>query len=271
MSGRQPQPADPLLNALRWCADSSVKLPADREEIGRLLTVVSQLPLEDQRLRRWTITHRDDPVGPLALRHMPAVLIARAEQRTWTRPDWHNDIARRLEGQSHVTRGTDAEDEIVTTRPERLTDQADHLSVGDYIVLDALIRSLDDRRVVAALFKQADADLIDPSTEHGGVLAIDADNRVNARAFEPMLKQHDRVYFASDACVRAMHTGLAHYHFHAQRHDNAVWAGPGKGDLGFADRLHANCVVFTFIDRNTLNADAYFPGGIIVDLGCITR
>ncbi len=271
VSGRPPQPDDPLIDALRWCVDSSVKLPADREEIGRLLTVVSQQSFEDQRLHRWAITHRDDPAGPLALRHIPAAMIAPADRRGWGRADWHDDIGRRLEGRSHASRGTGAGDEIVNTSPDRLTDHADHLSVGDYIVLDALIRALDDRRVVAALFRQADTDLADNTTEHGGVLVIDAGNQATAQSFEPLLRQHDRIYFASDACVRAMHTGLAHYHFHAQRHDNAVWAGPGKGDLGFANRLHANCVVFTFIDRNTLNADAYFPGGVIVDLGCITR
>ena len=262
---------DPLLYALLRCARAHIRLPADREELDRLLSVIYRSGWPGDRWSGWGRARRDDPGGPLALRHLPAVMIVPAVRRQWDRAAWHDDISKRLEGRPHVARGTNAGDEIVTARPERLADHADQLSVGDYVVLDALTRALDDRRVVAAVFRQADADLTDQTTEHGGVLVIDEDDQINAQAFEPLLKQHDRVYFASDACVRAMHTGLAHYHFHAQQHGNAVWAGPGKGDLDFADRLHANCVVFTFVDANTLNVDAYFPGGVIVDLGCITR
>ena len=68
-----------------------------------------------------------------------------------------------------------------------------------------------------------------------------------------------------------LYTAIAHYHFHAQQHKNAAYAGPGDGDLALADRLHFNFLVFTYIDANRLNADLYLPGATIIDLGTIRR
>ena len=82
---------------------------------------------------------------------------------------------------------------------------------------------------------------------------------------------NDQAFYAPPELITAMYTALAHYHFHANRHDNAAFAGPGGGDLAFADRFGAACVVFTFIDRDTLNVDYHHEGGVVIDLGCISR
>jgi hypothetical protein len=62
-------------------------------------------------------------------------------------------------------------------------------------------------------------------------------------------------------------TALAHFHFHVQRDDNADYAGPSEGDVGYAQDQGRACVVFTSVRAGVLNADYYQPGGITIDLG----
>ncbi|MFN3167603.1 MAG: hypothetical protein ACE37H_11115 [Phycisphaeraceae bacterium] len=260
---------DPLRDALCLCYRWLGVYPTDREGIGRLFTLIDHTPQSRwETWSDWWGLHRIDMPRTLALRHLPAITRISPDRYGWARKKWLAYVRARTENGRHVYRGQEAGDRIVSARQEGLDAQADALGIADLVVIAALLETLDEPAVVAELFKQADADHADTATEHGGVITWDENDKPVAKAFAPLLKRHDQVYYASNDCVRAMHTGLAHYHFHAQKHNNAVWAGPGKGDLGFADRLHANCVVFTFIDADTLNADAYFPGGIIVDLGC---
>lgn len=247
------------------------RLPADAEELARLETLVTGSTAEQWQLRyAYCAAQTDLGNKSVALRHMPS--IDRAGFILQEPSEALLDALRgRLAQAKHAYRGDRAEGEYAEPRPERLADHAAKLSHADLIVLLQIHDALHRPDVAAQLFRQADGDRADTSTEWGGVLVWDQDSQPMARHYPPMLRRHDRMYIASDACVRAMHTGLAHYHFHVQEPDSAVWAGPGQGDLGFADRMHANCVVLTSLDVDTLNADAYFPGGIIVDLGCITR
>ena len=60
-------------------------------------------------------------------------------------------------------------------------------------------------------------------------------------------------------------------HFHAQRHRNGNHAGPGLGDLNYAQNTRTNNLVFTFVDKDTMNVDYYRHGKVIVDLGTIKR
>ena len=167
-----------------------------------------------------------------------------------------------LEGRQHVDRKKTG---VRRTTP--LSQRWDDgLAWADVWVMSELLKMMDDRALTAQLFRQADADLADTTAEHGGVLTPG-----HVTAFMPWLRRHDHVYYATPACIAAMRHGLAHYHFHTQAHDNADYAGPGAGDLAFAQRQGANCVVFTFIDRNTLNVDYYNAQGIVVDLGCLYR
>lgn len=130
-------------------------------------------------------------------------------------------------------------------------------------IMDRVHESID------AWFEQADADLADAHSEHGGLLTFDS--RPGPRPFPPMIRGNDHKYVPPPELITAMYDGLAHYHFHAQKPDNGEFAMPGGGDLAFADRFGAACLVFTFIDRDTLNVDYYHEGGVVIDLGCIAR
>ena len=69
----------------------------------------------------------------------------------------------------------------------------------------------------------------------------------------------------------AGYTGLFHFHFHATSHRNWEHAGPGFGDLQYADGTRANCLVMSFVDEDTLNVDWYRHDAVVVDLGCVHR
>jgi hypothetical protein len=86
-----------------------------------------------------------------------------------------------------------------------------------------------------------------------------------------MMRVHDLKFIPSQKMVEDLYTSLAHYHFHAQDFKNSSYAGPGLGDLDFADRMEATCVVFTFIDRDRLNVDYYQPGRVVIDIGTLRR
>lgn len=144
------------------------------------------------------------------------------------------------------------------------------LSYWDRRLVARLRHALQHNQVRRDLFAQADADLKDESTEHGGVIVYEKETP-KALAVTPVIRRHDQAYYTPQAAMELLYTGLAHYHFHAQQHDNAQHAGPGGGDLKFADNTGAACVVLTFLDRDTLNADFYTQGGIVVDLGNIKR
>lgn len=263
---------DPLLGPLAVVAPAVDVLPADREALLRLDTLVA-LSSEAQWRRRaaYRAAALDEGRVPgIAARHLPAIdhAVGRAGA---SREQLLTELRDRLKDRRHYDRGDDADGQYIEPRPERLADHAERVSRADLLALLLIDDAVGEPGVRDTLFEQADADRADTTTEYGGVLTWDASGEIVAQAFAPTLRQHDRIYFASDACVTAMHTGLAHYHFHVQQPDNAPWAGPGGGDVKFAELLHANCIVLTSVDVDTLNVDAYFPGGIVVDLGCIRR
>ncbi len=204
----------------------------------------------------------------LELRHLPALVLADESDLRLDKPALLARVRRRLASVKATTR---TEPGIAMQLPsESLTDHAESLCFADLLAIELLMDSLTDRATVASLFTQADRDLSDTTTEHGGVL-VDKDGQIIAMPFPASLRAHDEKFYSSDALIRRMYTGLAHYHFHAQQYPNAAFAGPGAGDLAFADRLRPTAVVFTFIDHDTLGVDYYQPGGVVVDLGTIRR
>ena len=121
------------------------------------------------------------------------------------------------------------------------------------------------------LFRSADADHQDTTTEYGGLLAW-RENQPTAVLYKPMIRHHDRKYIPPAAMTTDGYSSLAHYHFHAHEHENRKYAGPGRGDLkSVGDRQQLNGLTLTFIDRDTLNADFYRHGRVVVDLGTIRR
>jgi hypothetical protein len=155
--------------------------------------------------------------------------------------------------------------------PQTYAEVRDSLSSGDRLVLLQVIKALNEPRVVAALFAQADVDRADTTTEHAGVLYQGTDGAFIARAVPPLIARHDTKHYASPDLVFAAYRGLAHYHFHAQKHDNREHAGPGRGDMVFAENMGFNCLLLTFVTRDKLNVDFYADGRLIVDLGVIDR
>jgi hypothetical protein len=183
-------------------------------------------------------------------------------------------LRERLRGARHYQRQP-AEIQAALIPSESLDDHVDALSAADIEIMLRILGALRQPAVLAALFTQADADLLDTTTEYGGLLVDAMSYRGGwayaAKAFKPYLTGNDHAFYAPPEMIPAMYTALAHYHFHANRYDNAAFAGPGGGDMAFADRFGAACLVLTFIDRNTLNVDYYHEGGVVIDLGCITR
>jgi hypothetical protein len=263
MDSQQPLILD--LKAARWLD----VLPVSREAVLWLMQIRSESGgayWDDAQKLAGGLT--DKQRQGLELRHLPALHMADVSDPSLSKASLYSRIARRLAS----SRGSVRTEAGVAMRlpSETLTDHADSLSFADLLTIELLIDALADRSLVRELFSQADRDRADTATEHGGVLIMEAD-RIKALTFPPTIRAHDEKFYSSDALILRMYTGLAHYHFHAQRYPNAAYAGPGVGDLAFADRLRPTAVVFTFIDRDTLNVDYYQAGGIVVDLGTIKR
>ena len=262
-----------LVSMLQQALPAVDVLPSDRVAIARLMRLSASYP--DEQWRAWAQwRERCADAGPktLALRHLPAVQQRDPQRDAWTRDRWLEHIQSRLANRRHATRGSGGDEEIVVKqRPDRLSDHAEALGIADLVVLDQLLDAMADAGVRRAAFAEAQADLQDTTTEFGGAVLWDNQGEPRLISFVPMIRRHDQAYIATTRCIEAVYRGLAHYHFHAQRYDNADWAGPGKGDLDFADSHHANAIVLTYLDPTTLNVDAYLPGGIVIDLGCMTR
>ncbi|MEO1236473.1 MAG: hypothetical protein AAFX76_06755 [Planctomycetota bacterium] len=236
------------------------RLPGSVEGWRRLDT----LRADAARWSAWASAARSvHPDGrvELALHHLPVLLNA--------------EPVRRRRGLDALTQGLDAAlagAAVVPRADTRSSPAAVRPGAwGDVLLALEVVDALKLPGVRASLFAQADADLANPRTEYGGVLTWDADGRPVARPHAPQEERGDRKFVSPPVLIKAAHTGLAHYHFHAQSYRSAEFAGPGPGDYAFTDALNAPTLVFTFVDRDTLNADLVFPGRVVVDLGGIKR
>jgi hypothetical protein len=154
---------------------------------------------------------------------------------------------------------------------ERLADQRESLTWGDLAAMRMAIRAIDVPQVAAHLFAYAQRDQDDESTEFGGVIRLDEKGRFEILEFPPTFRRHDREFISSQAMMDAGYTSLFHFHMHVQSWRNESYAGPSTGDHAYADNTRTNCLVFTAVDRNTLNVDFYRHHGVIVDLGEVQR
>ena len=145
------------------------------------------------------------------------------------------------------------------------------LGWADLTNLSLVCEGLKDPHLTESLFEQADADRLDTTTEHGGVLDLNDSGQVVAVSYPPQLRAHDRRFVPPPEMIEHLYAALAHYHFHAQDHDNRAYARPGSGDLKLAKRLPAMFVILTFVDQNRLNVDVHLPDGVVLDLGTIYR
>lgn len=256
-------------DAKRWAAQSQVDPPAS--PAGRVLArwagVLDQWPINSEQVRgllAWTQAPLPaSPPAGLALRHLPLQAGAEISAK-------HSvpALVARLAQSTHVPRRIDrTHDASPGFVPEQL-------SAADAWALHTTLDTLAAPDTAARLFAQADADRVDPLTEHGGGLLRDAPagGEFQAVDFSPERRLGDHAYVTPRALLEALYLrGLAHYHFHAQRHRHADYAGPGPGDLDFAAHSGLLCLTLTFVDRDHLNIDATLPHGVVIDLGCIRR
>ena len=154
---------------------------------------------------------------------------------------------------------------------ERLRAVLDQLDWGDLLAITVAVEALQIRPVLAHLFDHAERDLLDKGTEYGGIISIDDQGRFVVLEFPPRIRNGDIRFEAPQEMFDAGYRGLFHFHHHAQKYDNKNYAGPHLGDFQYALGTRANCLVFTFIDSRTLNADWYRHGGVVVDLGVFRR
>lgn len=262
-----------LVTALRRVAPAVDVLPRDRFAVAQMMRLLDAYPEQQwQAWARWRAAHAGDGPATLSLRHLPALVNRDTQRDRWRRERWLRHVEARLVGRQHASRGEGSTSDIVVQqRPDRIEDHAEALGLSDLIVLDHLLDGMEDETFRRVAFEQAEADRLDTSTELGGAVIWDEQGKIVLKPFAPLLRRHDQAYIASTACLTAVYLGLAHVHFHAQQFDNSAWAGPGKGDLDFADNHHVNAIVLTYLDPNTLNLDVYFPGGVSIDMGGLTR
>jgi hypothetical protein len=209
----------------------------------------------------------------LALRHASVVRWVAANEPSWlerSREELLAILDERLAGRRRHERtgGGDA----VGARMEHLSRWRDELTWGDAAAILLADITLRDGAVVQRLFDQADADHLDRSCEHGGVLAFEG-GAWAAIGFEPRPAQRlgDRRFIAPPEMLERGATAPLLYHFHANRHGNTEYAGPSEGDLVFAEEYGRACLVLTFVDPGTLAVDYYQPGGARIDLGELSR
>ena len=265
-------------------ADAGDSLIADLRAGARALTVVPRSAEQLQWLRAmrrpahavfWTqaasVVARldDEQQRGLALRHIPALVWASEHEPSWlsaTTREHSEALAMALDGRRKHMRTDGVVD--FNAAQETLTAWEKELVWGDLLLLRLADRAIADPVVRAALFAQAVRDRADTTTEHGGIIEAGADG-FSARAFPPRPTQRvgDNRFTASEDMITASTESPFHYHFHAQRSRNAEFAGPGRGDLAYADRFGRACLVFTSVSDRALDADYYQPGGVRVDLG----
>lgn len=154
---------------------------------------------------------------------------------------------------------------------ERLSDVRDRLVWGDQAAMLLAREALRSQAFVAHVFDYADRDMVDRTTEFGGIVELDSKGRFELIEYEPRARVADDRYLASSKLFKDGYTALFHFHNHAQKYRNERYAGPHLGDFEYADETGVNGLVFTFVDEETLNVDFYREGSVVVDLGTITR
>jgi hypothetical protein len=159
----------------------------------------------------------------------------------------------------------------MTGQRERLHAHRHDLTWGDPAAMLLAVRAFQVPEMIDHLFDYAERDMRDETTEYGGIVNLDEHGRFELLEFPPVIRRHANKFIAPQAMFDAGYTGLFHFHNHAQRYRNADHASPGFGDIQYAENTRANCLVFTFINENTLNMDFYRHGGVVVDLGEIRR
>ena len=154
---------------------------------------------------------------------------------------------------------------------ERLDDVRDKLTWGDLAAMALAREAVRDPKLQVHLFDQADRDMIDSTTEYGGVIKLDSKGRFDLVEHPPRSRVSDEKFLAPQSLFDDGYTALFHFHNHAQNYSNRRHAGPHMGDLQYADETGAYCLVFTYVKPELMNIDFYRTDSVVVDLGTIQR
>ncbi|MCP4836628.1 MAG: hypothetical protein GY895_17900 [Phycisphaera sp.] len=237
----------------------SLCLPENREFLDEAVAVVESLPEE----RRTDLEMRDLGALVAASRLAPELLGLDDEALA-------SLISDRIDRDGRRTYTADFTG-YRGRYTERFKEVRDKLDWGDLIAILVATEALEIAPVRSHLFDHAERDLLDNSTEFGGVISTDEQGRIVVLEFMPRIRNGDIRFEAPQEMFDAGYRGVFHFHHHAQKYDNKDYAGPHLGDFSYAGSTRANCLVFTFIDSRTLNADWYRHGGVVVDLGVFRR
>ena len=154
---------------------------------------------------------------------------------------------------------------------EKLNDDRKKVTWGDLVAMHLALDALQSEAVRAHIFDFAERDLLDSTTEYGGIIRLDEQGRFELVEHRPRARVADDRYLASQALFNDSYTSLFHFHNHAQKYQNYRYAGPHLGDIDYANETGANGLVFTFVKPTAINVDFYRHTAVIVDLGTIER
>lgn len=264
---------DAMLVDLRAAATELGIVPYTREEILWVMKL-----REPERAAFWSSAVQAvqglsaERRAELELRDLPIVVSAslhKPELLTKSTTQLYGEVEAMLKGRKRYTR-TDSLAGYGEW-PQELYAWREELTWGDLAAMLIARQALDVPEVRAHVFNYADRDKAEEGTEFGGIFSLDEQGRFTVEEFQPTMRVSDTEFRASQAMFDAGYTALFHFHFHAQRHDNFQYAGPGMGDVEYADSTHANCLVLTFLSRDCMNVDFYRHDRVIVDLGEIDR
>ncbi|MFM7480018.1 MAG: hypothetical protein ACKO4V_02660 [Planctomycetota bacterium] len=265
---------DSFVLDMRRCASDLGVIPSNREEIlwiRALLKPEKRAFWDEARAAaaklppdvRASLEPRDIAVLVAVARTQPTLL-------TRSRDEMFADISAALAAQSERRYSASFEG-YGTELAETPRAHAPNLDWGDCAAVLVARDALRQPTVQAHLFEIADRDQADRRTEYGGLLRLDAQGRYEMVEFTPVQVGSDVRFEASNDMFEAGYDALFHFHNHAQSYDNRRYAGPHWGDFAYADATGVNGLVFTFIDRNRINADFYRRGKVVIDLGEVLR
>lgn len=267
---------DPVVDDLRACAADLKCIPLTASQLEWLQAMRSTPSAgSSPDPQSWWAQSRaaiaalpPDRLAGWALRHIEPLRWAagnRPELLAKDRASLESDLRARFRGRAVAIRG-DAD----RGGGELFADRAASFSWGDLLTIAVADEAVRDPAVLAALPALIARDRKDTSTEYGGLVEWSESKRGwNASLFQPRPGQRrgDNEFVAPAEMLTGGARAAFHYHFHVQREENREYAGPGPGDLEFADNQGRACIVFTTLRAGVVNADYYQVGRAIVDLG----
>lgn len=265
---------DSMFDDLRAAAVDLGITPWTREQLEWV-----QRLREPDRQQAWDETSSiiarlgEEQAKGIGLRHLAGLRWVSSHRPAWFRLARAEVVQRVMDHQTKVRlHAREGHIGMIGSAGESIRRVRDTIIWGDGMMAMIAIEAIGEPEFVRSMFAQADADKRDGSSEHGGLVRVRSSGfKVKDYAPRPSQRRGDRLFIASVEMIKASVDALFHYHFHANRYTNAAFAGPSAGDLDYADRFGAACLVLTYINRDTLDVDLYLPGRTTLDLGVLDR